>query len=105
MSRTYRTHLEWHARAYGRDWTWEEESQFLKELSEKLGVKSCWVHCQGWNGHHVVNRKARDNKPQHKPDKGFKSISRRRERAQVRSAMQAGRDIPVFRKTDQWDYN
>ena len=104
MSRTYRTHLEWRVRAYGRDWTWEEERQFFEELSKELGLKSYWIHRQGWNGHHVVNRKARDNKPWDKPSHGFKQMNRRIERAQVRAAMQAGRDIPVFRKSDQWDW-
>lgn len=104
MSRTYRTQLEWRVRAYGRDWTREEARQFFAELSKELGLKSYWIHHQGWNGHYVVNRKARDSKPWNKPNKGFKSMNRRIERAQVRNAMQAGRDIPVFRKTDQYDW-
>ena len=101
MSRTYRTHLEWKARAYGRDWTWEDEVEFVEQ---NFGVKNRWLVRLGWNGHYVLNHRARDRKPWDKPAKFFKQMKRRIERAQVRAAMRVGRDIPVFRKTDQWEW-
>ena len=59
-------------------------------------------YCASWYywGAHA----GRDQKPWFKPDKRFKKLKRRRERAQVRNAMAAGKDIPVFPKTDVWEY-
>ena len=49
--------------------------------------------------------KHRDGKPHHKPSKIFKVIRRRRERAQVKDAMRNGSQIPLFKKSDEWDWN
>ena len=99
MSRTYRTHLEWKRRAYGRDWSWDEEKEFLKQT----GFSVYWT--PGWNGHYFIDRKCRDSKPFGKPAKWFKRMKRKNERAQEKAAVRAGRDVPVFRKSDQWDWN
>ena len=45
-----------------------------------------------------------DRKPWHKPGSDYKQITKRRRRAVEHSAMASGRLIPVFRKSDAWDY-
>ena len=99
MSRTFRTHLEWKRRAYGQDWSFGEEDQFLVDL----GISRPWM--MGWNGHYFVDRKCRDNKPWDKPPKWFKRIKRKNERSQVKHAMRTEKDIPVFPKSDQWEWS
>ena len=98
MSRTYRTHLEWKVRAHGRDWTWEEEREYLESIG--------WRHWTrlGWNGHYYLDRKARDRKTWDKPSGEFKRMNRRWERSKVRQAMREGKDVPTFRKSDQWEW-
>ena len=98
MSRTYRTHLEHRTLALGRYWTWEEELALIdKEDFDRTLTR-------GWNGHYFLDRKCRDRKPWNKPAKFFKSMKRRIERAKVKSALLTERDIPVFRRSDQWDW-
>ena len=99
MSRTYRTHLEWTRRAYGRDWSWDEEKEFLKQA----GISH--FNTLGWNGHYFVDHKCRDNKPWNKCPKWFKRLKRQQERSQVNTAMRSGRDIPVFPRNDQWEWS
>lgn len=105
MSRTYRTHLDWASRAYGRDWTNDEQDAFIKDNGLDKETWFSWVRL-GWRGHYFVNRRARDKKAWDKPNKAFKSMKRRIERAKVRSAMRAGKydDVPEFRRGDQWDW-
>ena len=92
MSRTYRRNADWLYSAYGRLWT-------LDESWDDHGLNS-----RGWVLKHVINRRSRDKKPWDKPDKSFKQMKRRQERAQVRDAMSKGRELPRFRKSDQWDW-
>ena len=99
MSRTYRTHLEWARRAYGRDWSCDEERQFLNDAGIPM------FRNLGWNGHYFVNRKCRDSKPWDKQPKWFKRMNRKKERSQVNFAMRTGKDIPIFPKSDQWDWS
>lgn len=103
MSRTYRTHLEYATRAYGRYWTWEEQREFFKALSGKEWG-TWYVPSPGWNGHYFLDRKARDRKPWNKPPKWFKQQNRRNERAKEKAALVAGKEIPLFRKGDQYDW-
>jgi|LakMenEpi03Aug12_release.lakeMendotaPanAssembly.Ray.scaffolds.fasta_scaffold283438_3 hypothetical protein len=96
MSRTYRTNEECsRAYAHGHYWTWDEE----RLLCDRLGV---WT--MGWKRVYMVNRQARDRKHWDKPPKWFKQQRRREERARVKVAMRSGREIPIFKKSDQWDW-
>ncbi len=99
MSRTRRTHLEWKVRALGRDWTWEEEKAYHNS------VDSGWYLRLGWNGHYLLDRNSRDSKPWNKPPKWFKRMKRKNERAQEKNALRSGKDIPIFRKTDEWEWS
>jgi len=101
MSRTYRTHLGWRYRAHGRDWTWEEMEEFVDSLGDRKGH---WWIGLGWNGHNLIERRCRDRKPWDKPSREFKAMNRRVERARVADAIRNGRDIPLFKKSDQWDW-
>lgn len=101
MSRTYRTHLEWRTRAYGRDWTWEEEKAFIEENWPE--ARTWWIRL-GWNGCYRLDRRARDRKPWDKPPRWLKAMNRRQERAKVRDAVNAGKDAPLFRKGDRYDW-
>jgi hypothetical protein len=100
MSRTYRTHLEWKLRAYGRDWSWEEERKFIENV---YGCRWFLIRL-GWKGYNCINKKSRDRKPWDKPSRDFKGMKRRIERSKVKAAVRNGKDIPEFRKSDQYDW-
>jgi len=51
------------------------------------------------------NHNGRDKKSWWKPDKSFKKMQKKKRRAEVRAAMAKNKEIPRFRKTDEWDYN
>ena len=105
MSRTYRKWLDHRYVAYGRMWTWQEKDAYGESLcspGDPWWAK--WEHTHGWSGTYIIDRRARDRKPWNKPSKEFKQMNRRKERAQVRNAMRTGREIPFFKKTDQWDW-
>lgn len=44
-------------------------------------------------------------KPNYKPPKWFKTLKRRLERARLNRAMREGKDIPVVKKNDIWEWN
>lgn len=92
MSRTYRTHMEWKYRALERDWTVDE----CRNVHSRV--------MRGWSGFSYLERRGRDKKPWNKPARFFKAMKRRIERARVRVAIRNERDIPVFRKSDQYDW-
>ena len=92
MSRTKRTHLEWRYHVAGHFYNWKEFSGSGPQ--GRAGIR----------GEYYVDRQARDKKPWNKPDRAFKRIYRQRERAQVKHALQNGQDVPVFPKTDQWNW-
>lgn len=97
MSRTYREHLDWQAKVNGRYLTSEEFRNFVDD-SKYYGAT------RGWRGRYFVNRHDRDKKPWDKPSGEFKRLNRRWERSKVRQAMESGKDIPVFHKTNQWEW-
>lgn len=45
-----------------------------------------------------------DTKPWYKPPKIFKYIEKRARKAKERNALRSGDMIPIFRKTDVWEY-
>ena len=97
MSRTYRTHLDHEMVVWGRTWTDEEQ---------KAAFGDNWCNVtEGWHYQYHVNRRARDRKPWGKPPKAFKRPRRRAEKAKVKDAMAKDKDIPIFRKDDQWDWS
>ena len=98
MSRTYRTHLEYESKAYGRYWTWEEEKAFVEEMGWS------WREPRGWTGHYFLNRKSRDKKPWDKPPRWLKTMNRRIERVKEEAAVRLGKEIPLFRKGDRYDW-
>ena len=125
MSRTYRTKLEWRYDAYGRLWTWDELDK--AGLGDRyLRVPCVWpdpvpdwavpLHkpgdlgtrvvreTPGLNGRYVMVSGCRDRKPWDKPDKGFKRMWRRIERAVARQAMARHQPVPRFPKYDQWHW-
>lgn len=48
--------------------------------------------------------KGRDKKPWYKPGKIFKYCKKRARKARERNALRSGDVIPVFRKSDIWEY-
>jgi hypothetical protein len=98
MSRTYRTHLEWKWIAYGKYWTWREKNNFC----EVVGVRA--YEMLGWKGRYYVDKHCRDSKAWDKPSKAFKQMKRRCERSRMKAALDAGKDLPRFCTSDQWDW-
>ena len=96
MSRTYRTVIECETYAHGQFWTYDQ-------MKEAFG-KDWWKVTIGWHYTYRTNRKARDNKPWNKPDKLFKRMKRQGERARVRDAIYHDREMPIFPKSDQYDW-
>ena len=45
------------------------------------------------------------NKPYYKPPKWFKVVKRKLERARMNRALREGKDIPVVKRSDIWDWN
>lgn len=52
-----------------------------------------------------VDRLGKDVKPGQKPASWFKRLRRRIRRAKIQAALRAGREIPIFKKDDEWDWN
>jgi hypothetical protein len=103
MSRTYRTRLDLLYKAKGRFWTSEERSADIADNSV-----SRWEQLLrgdfNWGMVYVLNNRCRDGKAWDKPNKEFKQMKRRCERRLVNQAVYLGKDIPVFKKSDQWDW-
>lgn len=60
---------------------------------------------RGVNFKEVFGEKSRDSKPWFKPDKTFKKISKKKRKAEQRSAfIKNPENIPEHKKTDGWDY-
>jgi hypothetical protein len=96
MSRTYRTVIECECYAWGRFWTYEQEKETFGD--------DWWKITYGWKPAYRENRVARDKKNWSKPDKLFKRMKRQGERAKVRDALHHDREIPIFPKSDQFDW-
>jgi len=95
MSRTYRTHMGFKYYVFGkvvvgRDFDWEN---MPIELIISLAAKPCLISND------------RDYKPGYKPTKEFKKMKRRNERAKVNNALRNDKEIPLFKKTDEWEWN
>ncbi len=50
------------------------------------------------------SKKGRDKKPWYKPGKVFKVCEKRSRKAKERNALRAGEEMPIFRKTDVWNF-
>ena len=91
MSRTYRKHLDCDYIINGLILDWKtmnrEDYPFGMGYSSRYKMK-----------------KVKDGKPWNKPDKSFKQMKRRIERAMVRDAMNKNKELPRFPKTDVWDW-
>jgi hypothetical protein len=92
MSRTYRRKEQWVEHAHSRFWTEEETKNIPYEET------------RGWSYRVVINKKGRDKKAWDKPNKKFKQVNRQKERAMVKDAIAKGKELPRFRKSDQWDW-
>jgi len=130
MSRTYRKIMEWKYDAYGRLWTWDELDEaglggryvhvpctvpdpipsyladYCKEwriVAGTPGYRTVYI-TPGIKGRDVLNRRGRDKKPWNKPPKWFKQMHRRIERARMRDALALGKPLPVFKRSDEWDW-
>lgn len=103
MSRTYRTQLELVYKAKGRFWTSDEHSAYID-----VHAATSWLrYLRGdfnWGMSYRLNNRSRDRKPWNKPTKEFKQMNRRIERAQAKQALNLGKGIPVFRKSDCYDW-
>lgn len=91
MSRTFRKHLDCEYIINGNIIHW-------KDLDRKIYPIGMGYCCR------YKIKTVRDGKPWNKPDKQFKQMKRRIERAQVRDAMNKKNELPRFPKTDQWDW-
>ena len=50
------------------------------------------------------NECRRDKKPWYKPDSKFKQPKKKSRRAKENAAFRTGREIPIFRHTNEWEY-
>ena len=91
MSRTYRMKLDGEYIINGEFYHWRDID---------------WKKFPVGMGFHYRQKimKSRDGKAWDKPPKSFKQMKRRIERAQVRQALIDEKEIPLFKKTDQWDW-
>lgn len=96
MSRTYRKHFSYKYCYGGRlmDADSAEWDKIWDVIPYGFGVAS----------KNYILKHDRDVKPLDKPDKSFKQMKRRKERAKVKNALRNGKEIPFFKKTDQWDW-
>jgi len=102
MSRTYRRHLVSEYRIKGIIY----DSNTLDDVIE-LYSKEYGFYYSGWylGANRQVIKKCRDKKPWYKPNKEFKQMNRRIERAQVNNAIRAGKEaLPMFKKSDEWNW-
>jgi len=98
MSRTYRKHHSW-KHYYGGNIYAKNSPEWDKiwnDLPYGISMGVVWKDC-------IVNND-RDKKAWDKPDKAFKQMKRREERAKVKNALRNDKEIPFFKKTDQWDW-
>lgn len=47
----------------------------------------------------------RDKKKWYKPDSKFKKMKSRLRKAKIKDCLRKGRELPIEKKTDVWDYN
>ena len=95
MSRTYRRHLVSEYKIRGIIY----DNKSIDEISRQYN--GIWY----FSGHHNIIRKSRDKKPWHKPNKEFKQMNRRLERAEVNNAIRSGKEaLPMFKKSDVWNW-
>ena len=124
MSRTYRKIMEWRYDAYGRLWTSDElhaaglgaryvrlpcpapapVPEWAQGICSRDSVIRFVYLTPGLKGRDVLNRRGRDKKHRDKPPKWFKQMHRRIERARMRDALALGKPLPVFKRSDQWDW-
>jgi hypothetical protein len=103
MSRTYRHYEQYFYSAYGKLWSMEERDKVAEE--EKKIYKQSWkLPCYTWKGVRRYDLKGRDKKAW-KPPKWFKRMNRQQERARERSALQSGKEVPLFKKRDMWEWS
>ena len=95
MSRTYRWHLVSEYKIRGIIY----DNKSIDEISRQYN--GIWY----LGGHRNVIRKSRDKKPWYKPNKEFKQMNRRLERAEVKNALRSGIEaLPMFGKSDVWNW-
>jgi len=93
MSNTYRTHLDGEYIIQGQIIHWRD----LKhgDYPFPWGMGFCY---------RLRLMKARDRKPWGKPPKWFKQMNRRIERAREKQALRNDKEIPIWKKSDRWDW-
>jgi len=47
----------------------------------------------------------RDKKPFYKPDKKYKYMTKRIRRSKEKQALREGKEMPIFKHTDMYDWN
>lgn len=92
MSRTYRKKLDGEYIIRGQIIHWDQ----FKKGSYPFGM--------GFHYRTKVLKKQRDQKPWGKPPKWFKQMNRRIERAREKNALRNEKEIPLFRRGDQWEW-
>lgn len=101
MSRTYRKHLVSEYRIRGIIYDDKSIDDILEAYYKLYGFYGGW-HC---GSNHYIVKKSRDKKPWYKPNKEFKQMNRRLERAQVKNAIRSRKEaLPIFKKSDQWNW-
>lgn len=91
MSRTYRYKLDSEYIISGEIVHWDDID--WKKFPTGMGFHSRYK---------II--KSRDRKQWNKPPKWFKQMNRRIERAREKQALREEKEIPLFKKTDQWNW-
>lgn len=92
MSRTVREHLDGEYIIRGEIIHWNDPR-----------IDGIYPRYLGWKYRERIIEQ-RDNKPWNKPPKWFKQMRRRQERAAEMNALRNGKEIPKFKKDDQWNW-
>lgn len=93
MSRTYRKYETHKIHVNGKFY----DSNEYSELDAPWEIKMGWQNA-------IFFEKQRDSKPWYKPNKAFKKVRRRKERAEAKDAMRKDKPIPKVKKNDIWDW-
>ena len=55
--------------------------------------------------HSYLEYRDRDYKPSNKAIKSLKRINQQKERSQVKQALRKGKEIPLFKRHNDWDWS
>lgn len=106
MSRTYRKYPKYKYIFRGEIFDdFDEAYDYAREISKsdrKSNFHKTWSRDLTWAW--SIAKKGRDKKPWYKPNREFKQMQRQGERSRVKQAVRMGKEPPIFKKTDVWDW-